>query len=728
MDKYTSYLKKWKPKASLMIVIVAALALEATALVQYFYSKEAIKAEASQRAKGQLEATRNKILDVVDQVETAVKNTEWITQWALDYPDSLQSVCKRIVTDNPVIVGSTVATVPDYYKGKRKLFSPYCYKDLITQKLTFRSLATEEYNYPEQEWFVKPIELEGGYWSEPYVDVGGGEILMTTYSVPIRDKNGKISAVLTSDISLDWLTALIEGVQVYPNAFGMILSRSGQIMVAPQETLIMNKTIDEVASNMEDSLTFFDLNHKLLSGKAGSMQIDDQGVKRDVFFTPVERTGWSLSTFIPEKEVYRGLNKIRAIVTGLQLLGIIMIILIVRLAAKNIRRTQMLNERREKMESELKIGRDIQMSMIPKTFPPFPERKDLDLYASLTPAKEVSGDLYDFFINDDRLYFCIGDVSGKGVPASLVMAVTRSLFRSVTTHETSPKQIVSQMNNSLADMNESSMFVTFFCGVLNLSNGILRYCNAGHNAPMLLNGNMEMLDAEPNIALGVIRGMEYKEQETVLNYDDSIFLYTDGLTEAENTRHEQFGEERMKSLLHPRRCAKDHLEVMQKAVAEFAGDAPQSDDLTMLFIHYLNIKPHEQNWSISLHNDIGEIPLLSKFIKSIGEEKKIDESVTSNINLAVEEAVTNVMNYAYPEGTVGKVGIEVVKHPSSLEIILTDQGKPFDPTKYAEADTTLSAAERKIGGLGIHLYKNIMDSVIYIRENDTNILRLIKNI
>jgi sigma-B regulation protein RsbU (phosphoserine phosphatase) len=233
------------------------------------------------------------------------------------------------------------------------------------------------------------------------------------------------------------------------------------------------------------------------------------------------------------------------------------------------------------------VASNIQMSMVPKIFPPFPTRDDLDLSASLVPAKEVGGDLYDFFIRDEKLHFCIGDVSGKGVPASLLMAVTRTQYRTLASHYDSPSKIVTSINDGMSEMNENSMFVTFFCGVLDLQTGVLRYCNAGHNAPYILTDAIRELDVVPNLPLGILEGMSFEEQQVTLHYDDALFLFTDGLNEAENINHDQFGDEGVRAVLHTRRDADHHLKAMQQAVADFRGEADQSDDLTMLFLHYL---------------------------------------------------------------------------------------------------------------------------------------------
>jgi sigma-B regulation protein RsbU (phosphoserine phosphatase) len=375
------------------------------------------------------------------------------------------------------------------------------------------------------------------------------------------------------------------------------------------------------------------------------------------------------------------------------------------------------------------IASRIQRSMLPKVFPPFPERSDVDLYAALLPAKEVGGDFYDFFIRDERLFFCIGDVSGKGVPAALVMAMTRSLFRTVSNHEKSPARIVTIMNESMTDMNESNMFVTFFCGVLNLTSGHLRYCNAGHNAPVLLTNVIEPLPVEPNLPLGILAGMAFKEQERDLSYDDALFLYTDGITEAENANKEFFGEHRMQEALRKRGSAKEHLENVGKAVRHFVGGNEANDDRTMLFLHYMNkILPDASERHLVLHNDIQQIPQLADFVGIIAEEMGLEQSLAMGLNLALEEAVTNVILYAYPPGSDGLVDIEAIMRAKSLEFIISDSGIPFDPTQAPMADVTLNVAERPIGGLGIYLVRSIMDSVKYERKDGQNFLSMTKNI
>lgn len=716
-------------KTDLLLIVVAIVTLETTALVQYYFSQKGIREEASLRAQSQLESTRLKISAVIDEAETAVRNSVWIAQWSLDYPDSMVAVTRRIVCENPVVVGSTIALVPGYLPS-RPLFSPYSNQMPGEKEVHYRQLATEAYDYPSQEWFVKPLELQAGYWSEPYVDEGGGDILMTTYSMPLWDYKGRLAAVLTADISLDWLTDLVGNVEVYPNAFSMMISRTGQIMVCPVESLIMSRRAQEVAADMEGGDVFDELNRSMMAGETGNLSLKYRKTTNYVFYAPVEKTGWSMSIVIPDSEIYGGIRRVGMIVKVLQLVGILMLILILRSSIKSQLKFKKLSENKERMESELKIGRGIQMSMIPKIFPPFPERKDIDMYASIVPAKEVGGDLYDFYIREEKLYFCIGDVSGKGVPASLVMAVTRSLFRTVSAHEKSPQRIVTIMNDSMSDMNESNMFVTFFTGVLDLGNGHLRYCNAGHNAPLLVTGQgVRELPVVSNLPLGVMPGTSFQEQETDLACQDGLFCYTDGLTEAENAGHELFGDDRLIALLRSDSLAESQLKAVSQSVMEFVGDAPQSDDLTMLYLRYMNESlPDRAERHLILHNDIQQIPQLAGFIEAIADEIHLDQSLAMSLNLALEEAVSNVIMYAYPEGSDGLVDIEAIIRHDRLDFIITDSGNPFDPTQAPEVDTTLGVEERAIGGLGIYLVRNIMDDVRYERAEAKNILSMTKRI
>jgi len=712
---------------AVVTVIVALATLEATTLLQYFSSRKAMREEATRRAEDQLEATNLLICDVLDQVETAVHNNVWPVRKTLSAPDSLWSLTRRIVECNPSVSGSAIALAENYYPKKGRLFSPYAFRD--GDRIDTLNLGRESYGYTGKEWFVKPVETGGGYWTEPYYDTGGGEMLMTTYSVPVTDAKGRVAAVLTADVSLDWFTDLVGNIDVYPEAFSALVSRTGKLMVCPAPALVMKKTIQEVAADLADSTAVRDIGLAMLAGEQGSRQVLYNGEKEYVFYAPIDRANWSMAIVIPQKEIYGDIQRVGLLVILLQVLGLLVMSVILYTSVKNQLQFREVAEKKSRIDSELRIAQDIQMSMIPKALQADTDEVDIDMSGIVVPAKEVGGDLYDYFVRDGYLFFCIGDVSGKGVPAALVMSVTRSLFRSVSAHEKSPRKIVSTMNESLADMNENDMFVTFFLGVLDLSDGHLRYCNAGHNAPVRLGAReCGFLEVVPNLPLGVVSGLQYEEQETTFSCGDGLFLYTDGLTEAEDVRHLLFGAERMQETVRAA-CglsAGKLVEAMRKAVNSHIQGCEPSDDLTMLAIRYMNPSLSDAWERRVTLRDVSEIPRLQRFMQAVSEHAELDHALSLNLNLALEEAVSNVLLYAYP-GEAGKeVDIKAMVREDRIDFTVSDSGVPFDPTAIPDPDLSADLKDRPVGGLGIYLVKRIMDEVSYCRRGGKNILSMTK--
>lgn len=380
---------------------------------------------------------------------------------------------------------------------------------------------------------------------------------------------------------------------------------------------------------------------------------------------------------------------------------------------------------KERLQSELKIAHDIQMGMIPTVFP---QRQDLDLFASMTPAKEVGGDLYDFIIEGDELFFIIGDVAGKGVPASLYMAVTRTLFRNLAGNYQSAANIVREMNHALASTNDSYVFVTVFVGVLDMKTHHLTYCNAAHNAPVLITpqGQCSLLEVETNLPIGIEDRYNYNEQQLDFPPGSAMLLYTDGLTEAmyfaNDGSRKLFGEERV---LHDvqknsRLSAIEVIDFLKQHVSVFADGTEQSDDLTMLFLRHGTAQEPGATPSrrLIMKNEMTEVGRLRTFFFSVCREHGIDDDTAKTLNLALEEWVANVINYAYPKGIRGHVEVTAGVAHSVLTLVIKDHGTAFDPTRHDEVDIDAELDERSIGGLGIHLVRTIMDTVEYQRTPD----------
>ena len=410
---------------------------------------------------------------------------------------------------------------------------------------------------------------------------------------------------------------------------------------------------------------------------------------------------------------------------------------------QHINELQATTASKERLQSELVIAHDIQMGMLTTVFP---ERDDLDLFASMTPAKEVGGDLYDFIIEDDELFFIIGDVAGKGVPASLYMAVTRTLFRNLAGNYQSAANIMREMNHAIASANESLVFVTAFVGVLDLRTHHLTYCNAAHNAPALItaDGQCQLLDVETNLPIGIEDHFRYEEQQMAFPENTALLLYTDGLTEAmyisADGGRKLFGEDRLLHDLEKNRQASaiEVIDYLKQHVNVFADGTVQGDDLTLLFLRHgaqpppigggrrgLSTAPRR----IIMKNEMTEVSRMRGFFLSVCREHDIDDETFKTLNLAIEEWVANVINYAYPKGIRGHVELTAKVSEGILTLVIKDHGAPFDPTQHEEVDVEAELSERQIGGLGIHLVKAIMDTVNYERTADGyNVLTLTKTL
>lgn len=651
----------------LIMLTVLVVFVIITYLVTYFGAKGVLLG-STENAKSRMEITNQRINTVMQAVEVAVYNTIPEVEMSLKNPDDMYRIVRRLLEINPYIVGSTVAFEPYYYQEKGEQYSPYAYRG-IDGVIYTKQLGTADYEYHYMDWYLIPKLLKKNYWSEPYYDRGGGEQMMTTYSHPLYDKNGHIYAILTADISLEWVSDLLRKSDVdfnqkalevdvdnekelqaeiendssffYDYAYSYIIGKGGTYISHPLRERILNDTYFTYSMKSTDSIDN-QIGYEMIDGKSGMKTIDRDGTKFVVSYSPIIRTGWSMATVIPYKLITNRSAKYSMIIIGVMLFGLLVLFVICRSILKRatrplalfarsadniakgnlnaslpqirtrdemkhlhdsfammqtslnkqIEELKRVNEQKGRIEGELKVASDIQMSMLPKIYPPYPDRKDIDIFGSLTPAKAVGGDLFDFYIRDNKLFFVIGDVSGKGVPASLVMAVSRTLFRIVSSHLEEPCLIMEQMNEALSDQNDSNMFVTLFIGSLDLQTGHMKYCNGGHDAPLLMNlknQECQLLACHSNLPVGVMPGFKFESQETNIDTDTLIFLYTDGLTEAENSQHQLFTEARIfneaKQILNESQVSAKHvIEKMSAAVSGFVGDAEQSDDLTMLAI------------------------------------------------------------------------------------------------------------------------------------------------
>ena len=382
----------------------------------------------------------------------------------------------------------------------------------------------------------------------------------------------------------------------------------------------------------------------------------------------------------------------------------------------------------ERIGTELNIAKLIQEGSIPSVFPAFPERDDIDLYGSMTAAKEVGGDFYDFyFLDDDHLLMVMADVSGKGVPAALFMMITKILISDRALMGGSPAEILSFVNERICKNNSADMFVTVWLGILELSTGRLVSVNAGHEDPAICRrgGEFAIGKSRHSFVVGGMPGVKYQIEEHRLEPGDKIFLYTDGIPEATDGEKRMFGLERLAASLNAVRggTPREVIDRVNRDVNSFAGDAPQFDDMTMLCLEFKSTGSAEAVFDAELSNLDDVMGFTDAFLGRIGCGAKAQ----MQIDLAIEELFVNVANYAYG-GEAGPVRIRLSESGGVVTVVVSDDGVPYDPLQKEDPDTALSADERPIGGLGIFIVKKNMDSVVYTRENGSNVLTMTKKI
>src|SRR6266550_436618 len=388
---------------------------------------------------------------------------------------------------------------------------------------------------------------------------------------------------------------------------------------------------------------------------------------------------------------------------------------------------------KERIESELQIAHEIQMRMVPKIFPPFPDRTEFDIFAALVPAKEVGGDLYDFFfIDDDNQCFAVAVVSGKGVPASLFMAVTKTLFRATAGNGGTPGDILARLNTDICRDNESCMFVTFFCGILNMRTGQVDYSNGGHNLPYYLHRDgVSPLENFGGSALGLVEQSRYASGRMVLRPGEALLLYTDGVTEAMDLSKTLYSDERLEQFLGTNRgsAARQIIGDLISDVRHFAGEAPQSDDITVLALHYFGTtKKMTEHVEIRVHNKLSELASANQTLTQFGRKHGLPDGVLHDLNLALGEILTNIISYGYTDSGEHEITVRLSIEPGEMRVDIEDDGKPFNPPEAPEVDTTKPLEERALGGLGVHLVRKLTDGLEYQRHEGKNLLIMKKHL
>ena len=526
-------------RVNFAVVAVTAVLFLAIAAFVAFSTSQMMESEARNTVENVVQATVGRIDRLMASVESAVENSDWIVAEHLDDPEYMFKITGELVQNNPVIVGSTIAFEPNFFPSMGYYYSTFSYKGADGRVKRIRQ-GGEDFKYHEMDWYRIPKEAKAPSWCEPYFDKGGAEVMMSTYSLPLKDNSGKVYAVLTADVSLEELTRHVAAIRPYPNSYATLLSQKGKPLVdAPEDASASSDTVKIV-------------------GKANN--------------------GWTMELICPLSNILQGSRVLVRRIALFSIVGLGLIFFVSWSFSTRLQRATMANER---LSSELSIARTIQSSVLNRRVPPC-------LGAVLRPAREVGGDFYDFHVQDGVLYFSIGDASGKGIPAALFAFLASAGFRLSADMGLPPDEIAARVNALLCKGNDTCMLVTLFAGRLELATGKLEYCNAGHPPLVVVrpDGTSEFLAAKRNVAAGVMEGYRYAKETVTFAPGTRLLIYTDGVTEAEQKDHAQYGDKRLLAFMsaHAKDAPVDLIDGLVRDLDEFTAGAEQSDDVTALAV------------------------------------------------------------------------------------------------------------------------------------------------
>ena len=643
--QYSTFARRLTRRVILSVFVTMTL----IAMISLSLSFHAIKEETEGRYQGMMDLVSEKLNKILLHEEICARNVFDEVSKNMDSPESVMKAMEEEIKLNEFTDGYFMAFEPGYFKAYPEWFEPY----LNRNSDSIMNIGGPEHDYFSKPWYIRARKEKNGFWTDPYHDETVGSHNYCTFCMPLYDSKGRLAGVCGSDMSLTWLVNQLKEIDAGSHNRGLldvdfikeipfhsfIVMRNGTYVSHPDENRILKDNIySHIGVDDVDAL------RNMLGLKRGQAVMTIDGVRSMVYYSPLESesVNWVMGIVVPQTTMWIPALIMIGLLLVIIVIGLVVVSLFCRHTIRQIsnplsaladsadevakghfnaplpvithkdelcrlrdsfasmqhsltqymRDLEQTTAKKTAIDNELKIAYDIQMSMIPRKYPPFPKRHDIDIYGHMTPAKTVGGDLFDYHIRDEHLFFCIGDVSGKSVPAALFMTVSKMLFHTISMKVDSPAEIMSQMNNAMSQDNHTNMFVTLFIGVLDLKTGHLNYCNGGHCAPVILGSDAAYLDVKPNFLVGLMANMPYVGGETDITPGTTILLYTDGLTEAKDKDEALYSPERL--LDYSKALAKQGglssqqlLECMSERVRQFAAGAEQSDDLTMLAIRYL---------------------------------------------------------------------------------------------------------------------------------------------
>ncbi|MCG6926477.1 MAG: SpoIIE family protein phosphatase [Acidobacteria bacterium] len=616
-----------------------------TVVVSNSLARRMALAAAEREAVNETDDAAGRVADVLHSVQERTWVLADVIQRLDPAQDQLAGLLEDFVRGHAQVFGAAIAFEPgEKLPGDGRLV---LYRHRLRDDpdgLGASELGAGGIRFWEKEWYATPLRTGKAGWSEPYWDEGGGEVSMVTWSVPLHRPDGTVRGMVTADLRLRWLDALVREVELGRSGVALIVSRSQRVIAASDRDVQAGIDPSERVlggASPDTRREFQPIVDEMLAGESGFRAVDLDGRRYRLTFRPVGYAGWSMAVLYPEDELFEEVGRLRTVQAGLSLGGLALLALVVVVLARRltwplgalaasaddlatgnldaalpaveardeigrlalafhhmrdslkayVRDLAETTAAKERLESELAVARRIQADMLPKGTAGGPD-DGYELAATLVPARAVGGDLFNHFRDGERVFFLVGDVSGKGVPAALFMARTKTLFEALAARDTDPGAVLAAANHNLCSDNDAGMFVTAVCGVLDLASGELTFALAGHDPPVLVptEGDAGPIQAEGGRVLGLIEGSDYPVNRLRLGHREAVVMYTDGVSEAQNVDGGFFELERIVETVQ--RCRHENAiavtESLLEAVRGFAGDAPQSDDITLMTLRRLS--------------------------------------------------------------------------------------------------------------------------------------------
>ncbi len=674
---------RWLPIAGALFLVIAMT-------IQFVLSYQRNRADITERIDYKMElAQKDVIYELHDMCDAVSDIATYLPQYIQDTTTQHQMI-ESVLWRYPNLFSCYICYVPHYFPNQGEYYA-ICAAHI--QKDSIISYHFEDMvDYYERDWYKGAMQSgENGYWSRSYNDIDTDSLIFT-YSLKACDDYGNVFGVAGADYTLSWTKQLLQDTRPYDDAVCQLYGLDGTLIV-----------------------------------QTGEMSGEDDWIISEKKLSPAEMV---LMIGVPSHHLWDGIVKTSLITFITLIIGILVAGILIRRLWSDQEAYARVETENRLMEQELQIASGIQRGIL-KSRDECRQASadgDIEVQAVLEPMREVGGDLYDFYRKGEDLYFIIGDVSGKSVPAAMFMSATVNLFRSAVQRLRSPKAIMEEMNSVLSENNPSMMFVTAFIGRLHIPTGLLLYCNAGHLSPQVVSEHaaehVRGLDLIPNIPMGYDGTFRFEEQGTMLGEGDSIVLYTDGITEARNARREMLGLARWRDIIG-RQPGSIRCYDLQEEVKSFMVDTVPTDDITLMVIRKTSgVEPV----AMRVENKMDRWPALRAAVHEYGLCVGIEKRTLKKLELALEEAVVNIVHYSQATEIGLRVEIRESGAESQFCIRLSDDGIAFDPTAQASADTEKVVAERQIGGLGITLLKQIADDLQYRREGEKNLLTIVKSL